>query len=457
MSTVESELNDRPWEELARLAATGDAAQIEAFLDVLPATAQALALDRLSDESRHSVLTTLAPEDAADLVALLPDVQAIELIEDLEPSAAAAIIDELPSNLQADLIGELEADDAAAILDQMEPRAAASTRRLSEYEDDEAGGLMVTELLKYPTHWNAQQVINDLGDNAEEYRDYDVQYAYLVDENERLAGVLRMRDLLLTTRHQPIADTMIAHPLSVLDSTPIDELIDLFDRHNFFGVPVVDESGVLIGVVHRKAVEEARADQHDSDFLKTQGIVGGEEFRSMPTFIRSRRRLAWLSVNIVLNMIAASVIAVYQDTLASVIALAVFLPIISDMSGCSGNQAVAVSLRELSLGLVRETEWIRVWLKEISVGMINGLALGLLIATVTYLWKGNGYLGLVVGLALCINTMVAVSIGGLVPLILKRLKVDPAIAAGPILTTVTDMCGFFLVLSLASLMLDRLQ
>ncbi len=462
MSTAEPDIterpvNDRPWEELSRTLGTGDPDAVKAYLDTLPACEQSLALDRLSTEDKHAVLTTLSPNDAADLVALLPDVQALELIEDLEPQAAAAIIEELPSNLQADLIGELETKDASAILDQMEPQEAADCLRLSQYEDDEAGGLMVTEMLMYPVTWTGAQVITDLGEHADEYRDYDVQYAYLVDDEKRLVGVLRMRDLLLSKRGTPLVENMIGNPLSVNDKTSIEDLIDFFDRHHFFGIPVTTSDGVLIGVVHRASVEEARAERHDADFLKTQGIVGGEEIRSMPTSIRARRRLAWLSVNIVLNMIAASVIAVYQDTLSSVIALAVFLPIISDMSGCSGNQAVAVSLRELSMGLVRETEWMRVWIKEVTVGMINGLALGLLIAAVSYLWKGNGYLGFVVGTALCLNTMVAVSIGGLVPLVLKRFKVDPAIAAGPILTTVTDMCGFFLVLSIASTMIDKLQ
>lgn len=171
---------------------------------------------------------------------------------------------------------------------------------------------------------------------------------------------------------------------------------------------------------------------------------------------RSSRRLSWLSINIVLNVIAASVIAAYQDTLSAVIALAVFLPIISDMSGCSGNQAAAVSLRELALGLVRPQDLLYVWLKELGVGLINGCALGLILGGVAYLWQGNAYLGLVAGGALALNTVVAVSIGGLVPLVLRRLRFDPAIASGPLLTTVTDVCGFFLVLSFASLALPRL-
>ena len=176
----------------------------------------------------------------------------------------------------------------------------------------------------------------------------------------------------------------------------------------------------------------------------------------MPFLIRTRRRLSWLSVNIVLNVIAASVIAFYQETLAAVIALAVFLPIISDMAGNSGHQSVAVSIRELSLGLVKPSEVLLVWTKEIFIGLVNGIALGALLGLVAWLWKGNPVLGLVVGAAMLVNTVVSVSLGGMLPLILKRLNLDPAIVSGPILTTITDMCGFFVVLSLATALLPYL-
>jgi magnesium transporter len=186
------------------------------------------------------------------------------------------------------------------------------------------------------------------------------------------------------------------------------------------------------------------------------GIVGGEELRTLPLRVRSVRRLSWLTVNILLNVLAASVIAFHQDTLQQVIALAVFLPIISDMSGCSGNQAVAVSMRELSLGFVRPRELWRVLGKEASVGIINGLVLGALLGVVGWLWQGNWMLGAVVASALAINTLVAVCFGGTIPLILKGVGQDPALASGPILTTVTDMSGVFLVLSIAGAVLPWL-
>jgi magnesium transporter len=445
-----------PWKKLGRLAEEGSPECIESFIDQLPASDVALAMSRLSETEQATVLTMLAPADAADLVGQLPDVQAVELLENLDPHAAAAIVDQLPSAEQADLLGDLSPGGARAVLAAMTPAEAEDARRLSQYADDVAGGLMVTEYLSYPEPNTVGDVVEDMRTHADRYSDYDVQYAYVCDTGGRLTGVLRLRDLLLAGRQRPIAEIMIRQPLSVQEDTSLDDLADFFESHHFLGVPVTDATGHLLGIVQKSAVDEAWSDRNDSDYLKSQGIVGGEELRTMPLLRRSRRRLAWLSVNIVLNIIAASVIALFQDTLSSVIALAMFLPIISDMSGCSGNQAVAVSMRELSLGLVRADEALRVWLGEIVVGLVNGAVLGVLIGAVGWLWQGNVYLGLVVGFALCVNTMVAVSIGGTIPLLVKRLQMDPAIASGPILTTITDMCGFFLVLGGATLLLRQL-
>ncbi|TWT74905.1 magnesium transporter [Allorhodopirellula solitaria] len=448
--------SDRPWQRLEQLADAGDAETLAEYLDSLSAGDQALALSRTDEIHHQLVLTTLAVEDAAELLRHLSESQAAELVESLPAAEAAAIVCEMPSDEQADLLGDLDDNQAAAILEALPRADATAARELAAYSDDEAGGLLVREILRFNRSTTVADVITTLSENADEFRDYDVQYAYLTDDNDRLVGVLPMRNLLFARRSDPVDDIMIANPLALLDSTPLDDLIEFFDIHHFLGVPIVDADGRLLGVVHRNAVDYEATRAAESDFLKSQGIIGGEELRTMPLLQRARRRLSWLSINIVLNIGAAAVIAMYQDTLAQVIALAVFLPIISDMSGCSGNQAVAVSMRELSLGLVRPTEMMRVWLKEASVGLVNGAALGLLVAIVAVVWDGNPYLGLVVGVSLFFNTLIAVSIGGTVPLVLKRFGFDPAVASGPLLTTVTDMCGFFLVLGTATAMLEHL-
>ncbi len=452
------ELEDfKPWEVLLALSEKGDVEKLEKFIDTLAPSDFALAIYHLEQDEQKKVLQMLSPEEVARLMLEMSEAQASELLDLLNIKEAASILNEMPSDEQADLLSQLEEKDAHAIINEMEPEEAADVRLLIGYERDVAGGLMITEFLSYPEEAKIQDVVDDMGAKAEEYADYNVQYVYVISSSKKLVGVLRMRDLLLSQRSTPLANIMIKDPLKVNVETSLEELDDIFESHGLLGIPVVDMKDRLVGVVLESDVAEAIADKSDIDHMKIQGIVGGDELRTMPIFLRSKRRLSWLSVNIILNIVSASVIAIYQDTLSSVIALAVFLPIISDMSGCSGNQAVAVSLRELALGIVKPFDVFRVWFQEISVGLINGLALGVLIALVAWLWKGNPYLGLVVGVALTINTLIAVSIGGTIPLILKRFKMDPALASSPILTTITDMFGFFLVLNFASIIMIHLK
>lgn len=451
-----SEIPSESWEHIKTLVELAKAAELEAYLHTLPAAEVARAISRLSQEDQTRLITLLTPEQAADIIEEVEDVQAVDIIEDLEPKDAAAIIDEMHSDAQADLIGDLDEEDAEAILDAMTPEEADDVRQLLQYPPDTAGGVMITEYLAFVDTLLVSDVLDDLHHHSGTYSEYDVQYAYVVTDMGILVGVLRMRQLLLAPRDRKITDLMLSDPFHVSANAPVEELDDFFDKHSFLGVPVTDDAGRLVGIAGREDVEEAITKISDKVYLESSGIVGGEELRSMPLLKRATRRLSWLSVNVVLNIAAASVIAFYQDTLEKAIMLAVFLPIISDMSGCSGNQAVAVSIRELTLGLVRPREILRVFFKESLVGLINGAVLGLLLGGVAMLWKGNPYLGLVVGSALAANTVLAVSLGGLIPLVLKGMKVDPALASSPMLTTITDMCGFFLVLSLAEAMLPRL-
>ena len=449
------ETDRRSWEHLRELAAAGDRAGLDAAIGAMEPDEAVRAILRLEPQDQEALLTTLSPPEAADLIEDAPDEQAADLIEQLTPEDAAAIVTEMQSDEQADLIADLGSSEANAILGELEPDVATEVRAMADYADDVAGGLMITEYVAVGEEVTVGAALDQLVLNAEDSDDHFSRYVYVLSGFGRLVGVAAASELAAAPRNQRMADVMVS-PLFTSPTTDLDSLRDFFEAHPIAAVPVVDQRARLLGVARRTAVLDAIAERSEREMLRMRGIVGGDEVRSLPTRTRSRRRLSWLSINIVLNVIAASVIAIYIDTLDQVIALAVFLPIISDMSGASGNQAVAVSMRELSLGLVKPYEVGRVWLKEISVGLINGVALGVLIGLVATLWDGNPWLGLVVGLTLALNTLIAVSVGGTVPLALKRFGVDPAVASGPILTTVTDICGFFLALSFASLLLAQL-
>ncbi len=450
------DLARNPWDELVEILESRDGDRLHEFLEQIGPAETARAISRLEPEYQSRLLLLLEPADAADLIEDIPDVQAVDLIEDLEPARAAAIVDEMDSDRQADLLSELSDAGAEAILQEMTPAEAEDARELMAHAGDTAGGIMVKEYLAYARGQRVSAVLADLSANREKYTSYDVQYIFVIDERGRLVGVLRMRDLLFAERGSALEQVMLREPLTLPVTAPVAEIVEFFDKHRLYGVPVVDDEKRLVGVVLPEDVEEATRDQSDRAFLRVTGIVGGEEIRTLPLLLRSRRRLSWLVINIALNVVAASVIALYQDTLQAVIALAVFLPIISDMSGCAGNQAIAVSVRELSLGLVRPEEFRHVFLKESSLGLLNGLCLGALLGGAAMLWQGNPWLGLVVGGALAANSLVSVCLGGFLPLALKRVGLDPALVSGPLLTTVTDMCGFFLVLASATLLLPKL-
>ncbi len=453
MATAASEL--APWESLRDCLDSEDRAGAEQVLKSLPPDETVRVLFRLSADDQQRLLALIPPENAAELLYEFPEKHAADLIDNLDTEQAAHIVDELPSDEGADILGSLDREHAEAILEEMDPEAAGDIRELIDYPADAAGGLMGIEQFAYPQWVRARDFIRDLRKRRTEIARLPSRLL-LVDRQGRLTGGVRIEDVLLADPDAPLsaaATEIISMPVTAT----LDELDEYFFEHETPGVPIVAGDGRLVGRVRHTAVQEALAERASSEQLKVQGIVSGEEIRAMPLVDRSRRRLSWLSVNIVLNIIAASVIALFQDTLAAVIALAVFLPIVSDMSGCSGNQAVAVSMRELTLGIVQPRDVLRVWWQEVSVGLINGAALGTLLAIAAFLWQGNAALGLVVGLALAINTVVAVSIGGTVPLALKHLNVDPAVASGPVLTTVTDMCGFFLVLGLATVTLPYIS
>lgn len=446
----------RPWQEISDLLqARVPVQQIEAALQKLDPAELLHTVFSLSPDDQRALLSILPASLSTSLIEDLPDAHVADLIEDMAPEAAADIVEALSSDHRADVLGELDDEDAAAIIAELGDEHATEARELIAYNPNQAGGLMMTEFAAYPMASTVRSVVEDLTSGEREYSLLTVHYIYVVIKKRKLKGVVRIRDLVFADPDKTIGE--LARPaFTVAPDATLDDLEYFFDEHDIAAVPVVDPRNLLLGIVRRRSLLEALAERAESDNLKAAGIIGGDELRSMPTLLRSKRRLSWLTINIGLNIIAASVIAAYEDTLTAVIALAVFLPIVSDMSGCSGNQAVAVSMRELTLGAATPRDIFRVLRKEATVGIINGIALGILLGLVAWAWKGNPTLGFVAGGALAANTLIAVCVGGTVPLILRKYKFDPAVASGPLLTTVTDVCGFFLLLSLASLVLPAL-
>lgn len=443
-----------PWDELAQLIDSDNAQAVETFVYLMPPGEVPYNISRLDLERRSKLFGMVKPEVAAEFLDHFADELAADVIESLPPETAADIVEELPSDDAADVLAEIEPAEAEAIIEQMEPEEAADARALVSFEYDTAGGVMETEYLAYHRSKTVGDVINDLRANQEKYAEYDARYLYIMDDVEKLVGVIRLRTMILAAGTNKLENLVKGQPVKVRADTPVEDLEDIFDRHTFTAIPVVDAYDRLIGVVQEAAVEEALGEFAEDALLKAQGIIAGEEFRTMPIGSRTLRRMAFLLPSAGLLLVSISVIALYEESILSKLpSLAKFLPLVAGLCGCAGNQAVAVSLRELALGLVKPADIGRVIGKEILVGLLNGLVLGLVLFGVSWVWTDELMFGVAVGGAVLIGNGFAAVIGGLLPLFLRGAGIDPAMGSGPLLTTMVDFISFFLTLTLAYLLM----
>lgn len=418
-----------------------------------PGPDQARALfGAMSHERAAAVLDAIQDHDFARQVLLwLPPEQSGPIIGALDPARAASLIANLHSDERVDLLAAVEEEARTAIQSLFPAETRRNAALLLAYPPDTAGGLMETEYLSYRVSDRVRDAIRDLRANQKRYAEIGVQYIYLLDESARLVGVAPIRDLMLSPEDASLATLIKREPVTVLDSAPLHDVALAFDENPFLALPVVDASGTMLGVVNRADATEREQEEAEDDYRVSQGIVGGEELRSMPVGVRVRRRGAWLGVNLLLCLGGAGVIAAFQHTLAKAIVVAAVLPIISATSGNAAMQAAAVSIRELTLGVIDARAWKRILLHELMLAALLALPLGLLVTILARLWGAGWPIGAAVGGAMAINSAVAIGIGATCPLLLRRFNVDPALASGPISTTLADVTGFTLTLSLVTL------
>lgn len=417
-------------------------ADIADLLEKMPEEEALTLIEKLSPHLAGEMLDELRPRLSARLLSHLDHKRAADILEEMKPDEATDLLERLPSAKQKELLGEMEREESAVI------------EKLMTYPPDSAGGMMSPEVISLSKDLTAGEAIDILRKAAAEAE--TIYYAYVVDQQGRLEGVLAMRDLIISDPQRKLEEIMNRDVSSVRVDTDREEVARLFDRYDYLALPVVDSANRLLGIVTVDDVIDVMRQEATEDFLKFGGISGGEEHPlSRPRF-SVRRRLPWMSANIFLNLIAISAIALFESTIAEVVALAVFMPIISDMGGNVGLQALSVTIRGLAVGEVSIKELWRVVRKEVMVGFTNGLILGAQLGIIAYIWKRSFFLGIVATLALWANTLIAGILGGTLPIILKRLGLDPAMMTGAILTTITDFSGFFVFLGLATIFLERL-
>ncbi|MCB1633772.1 MAG: magnesium transporter [Xanthomonadales bacterium] len=405
-------------------------------------------LERLApDEAARTLLPVPAVAAAPMAAHLLPE-QAARILIGLPDAQADRLLAELPVSAATRLLGFLEEDQVQARLDRLDPRVAGELRTLMSYPTDSAGRLMDSSVPAF-------RVTSTGTDTLERLRRSGMKTArslFLVDEQQRLVGKVLLSRLVLADPAAPIGELMQPVSARVRSTDPLSEVTDIFERGNVLDIPVVDIEGVFIGAItHEHLAGSIRSDAA-ADLQTMVGASKDERALSGPLFT-VRKRMPWLQINLVTAFLAAAVVGVFEQTIAQVTALAVLLPVVAGQSGNTGAQALAVTMRGLALREITVRQWPRVLRKEVIAGLINGLGIAATCGLGVYLWSGSPGLVAVIMSSMVLAMIAAGFAGALIPVILTRLGQDPATSSSIILTTVTDVAGFFAFLGIASLLM----
>jgi len=412
-------------------------------------------LSHLSDEQAAELLHRLylrkaaaeplgemEPEDSAELLTELDRDEAIKILSRMDPDDAVDLLEELPEELKDELLSRLAPKDAQIL------------SKLLEYPPDTAGGLMSPEVVALPLTLTAQEAIDVLRRKVEEVE--TIYYAYAVDDEGRLEGVISLRDLALARPETRLSALVNRDVISVPVDADAEDVARLFDKYNYYALPVIDADRKLLGVITIDDVIDVIREEATEDIYRSQGVPL-EERVDTPWYESIKRRMPWLYFNLLTAFVAASVVGVFESTIAKFAVLAFFMPIIAGQGGNAGMQTVTIVTRGIALGEVPKGEGWRILGKEFLLGLLNGLAMGLVVGVVGFVWKRTISLGLVVFLAMTFNMITAGIVGTVIPLTLRALRQDPALASSIFLTTFTDTLGFAFLFVLAHIFIPELR
>ncbi len=408
-------------------------------------------LQRLAPDEAVARLRALPPETASEVLAELETDAAQNVAARLSGREIGRLLEDLPHDEAADVAAELEPAQRTEALAHLDPAHSARVERLMRYPDDSAGAIMKDQFIALPDSFTIGQGLDAIRRKGDE-EFAGISYLYVVDARQKLLGVVPIRNLVFLPPGRPLREAMITEVHFVRVEADQEEVARLFSRYHFLALPVLDADDRLVGVVEARQVIDVLREEATEDMQRMVG-VSGEESAYTPWRRALAMRLPWLYVNLATAFLAGAVIAVFESTLARWTALAVFLPVISGQGGNSGMQTLTVTIRSMALGELRGPAGRRILFKELLMSLFNGLAIGLTVGLVGWLWKGSLLLGFIVFLAMFLNVLAAAAAGVLIPLGLRAAKADPALSSSIFLTTVTDVAGFFFFLGLAAFLI----
>lgn len=411
-------------------------------------------LEVLDIEMQYQFYNLVGSVDFANILIEFNTDNIIKVVDFFDVLDLIKIVLELRSDDAVDVIGYADFGKQKAILNSMKQNDKDQYNMLLGYEKDSAGGLMSTEYVALRSSLTVEYALTKLRE-IESYSDNYIDILYIVDEKRKLQGIVNLKRLILANPEVIIRDLMNTSIISVKASEDQEEVADLVQKYNLYAIPVVNNLGNILGIITVDDVIDVLIEEQSEDILLLGGVVDNPETEdTVVSFIKAR--LPWLCINLFTAFLASFVVSSFDDVIDQVVALAVAMPIVAGMGGNAGTQALSVMIRNITINDASiATEWKKAY-REVLVGGFNGFVIGIGAGLILSILYGNFYLGLILLLAMMGNLIVAGIVGSFVPLILKKLNFDPALASSIFITTATDIFGFFLFLGLASLFINYL-
>ena len=432
----------------------GDKARVSSLLELLHTSDTADLLERLKLEDRLFLVEILREDFDPDILPELDDEVLDDVVEGLGVEETAAAVAELEIDDAVQIIEDLEEDDQQQVLDAIPASERSLIEEALAYPEDSAGRLMQREVVTVPSFWSVGEAIDFLRETAEADGDslpevfYDI---YVVDPAHRPVGIVGLSSLMRARRPVLIKDIMEPDMQTVLATVDQEEIAFLFRQRDLVSAPVVDDGGRLVGSITIDDVVDVIHEEHEEDIMRLGGVTEDDLYDAAVDTTRSR--FTWLLVNLGTAILASVVIGLFQATIEQMVALAVLMPIVASMGGNAGTQSLTVAVRAIAMKELTATNAMRVIGKELLVGAINGVLFAVITGFVAWVWFGAPDIGIVIALAMIVNMIVAGFAGSATPILLERLDIDPAVASSVVLTTITDVAGFFVFLGLAALLL----
>ena len=438
--TVKDLLEGDRRERLDQILEEAHPADVTRALRELPVEQQTIVFRLLSREQAGAVLHEMDDQTLLGLVRALDEVELSGILERMPADNAAQVVDELPE------------EQAEKVLDLMKEEKSEEVQELLEYGEKTAGRIMSPEFVAVHEEMTVAQALDHVRKAASAEQAF---YIYVVDDHDHLVGVVPLRRLITADPATPIRLIRHEDVVSVMPETDQEEVARMVAKYNLLAVPVVDTDRRLLGTVTVDDVIDVIQQEATEDIQRFGGVAGDETVLDPPNAVFTKR-LVWRLINLGTAILAASVIGLFESSIQSLATLAVFMPIVASMGGIGTTQTATVVVRGIALGDMTMSVLRRVLRKELLLGLTTGAANAAVMAVIAYLWKGQLLLSLILGVALVFNMLVAAVVGVLVPLALKTFRMDPAIASSVIITTFTDVFGFFSFLGLATLLIGWL-